>query len=63
MARTSSNYDHFFIIPSSVTLTFNLPEQIIQMTQLATPQGTQPCQIILKFMHKRRRYGTDKLNL
>ena len=27
MARTSSVYDHFLIWPSSVTLTFNLPEQ------------------------------------
>ena len=26
MARTSSIYDHFMILPSNVTLTFNLPE-------------------------------------
>ena len=34
MARTSSFYDHFIIWPSCVTLTFNLPEQILQMALL-----------------------------
>ena len=34
MARTSSIYDHFIIWPSSVTLTFNLPEQMFQMALL-----------------------------
>ena len=55
MARTSSIYDHFIIWPSSVTLTFNMPEQMFQMTQ------EQLCQI-LKSMHKCRSYGPDKLN-
>ena len=31
MARTSSIYGHFIIWPSSVTLTFNLPEQMFKM--------------------------------
>ena len=31
---TSSIYDHIFIWPSSVTLTFNLPEQMFQMALL-----------------------------
>ena len=31
MALTRSIYDHFNIWPSSVTLTFNLAEQIFQM--------------------------------
>ena len=35
MAQTSSNYDHFIIWPSSVTLTFNLPEQMSQMNKCA----------------------------
>ena len=30
MAQTSSIYGHFIICPSSVTLTFNLPEQMFQ---------------------------------
>ena len=32
MAWTSSIYDHFIVWPSSVTLTFNLPEQMFQMS-------------------------------
>ena len=35
MARTSSIHDHFIIWPSTVTLTFNLPEQMFQMALLA----------------------------
>ena len=31
MAQTRSIYDHFIIWPSSVSLTFNLPEQMFQM--------------------------------
>ena len=31
IAQTGSNDDHFIIWPSSVTLTFNLPEQMFQM--------------------------------
>ena len=34
MAWTSSIYDHFIIWPSSVTLAFNLTEQMFQMTLL-----------------------------
>ena len=34
MARTSSIYDNFIICPSSVTLTFNLPEEMFQMALL-----------------------------
>ena len=34
MARTSSIYDHFIKWPSTVTLTFNLPEQMLQMALL-----------------------------
>ena len=34
MAWTSSIYAHFIIWPSSMTLTFNLPEQIFQMALL-----------------------------
>ena len=34
MAQTSSIYDHFIIWSSSVTLTFNIPEQMFQKTLL-----------------------------
>ena len=34
MAWTSSTDDHFILCPSSVILTFNLPEQMFQMTLL-----------------------------
>ena len=34
MARISSMYEHFMIRPSSVTLTFKVPEQMFQMTFL-----------------------------
>ena len=34
MAQTSSIYDHFIIWPSSATLTFNLPEQMVHMALL-----------------------------
>ena len=34
MARTSSIYDHVIIWPSSVTLIFNLPQQMFQMVLL-----------------------------
>ena len=45
MAGTSSIYDQFIILPSSVTMTFNLPVQIF-LNSTATPQGEQLCQII-----------------
>ena len=41
-----SIYDHFIVWPASVTLTFNLPEQMFQMALLPL-QGEQLCQIIL----------------
>ena len=34
MARTSSIYNHFIIWPSSVILTFKVPEQMFQITLL-----------------------------
>ena len=36
MDQTSSIYDHFIIWPSSVTFTFNLPEQMFLMVFLLT---------------------------
>ena len=59
MARTNSIYDHLIIWPSSVTLTFNLPEQMFQMALLLL-KGEQLCQIVFKFMHKCTSYGPDK---
>ena len=61
MARTSSIYDHVIIWPSSVSLTFNLPEQMFQMALLLLKEIL--CKIILKSMHKYRNYGPDKLSL
>ena len=62
VARTSSIYDHFIIWPSNVTLTFNLPEQMFQMTLLLLEENN--CAFILKSMHNLDgRYGPDKLNL
>ena len=48
MARTNSIYDHFINWPSTVTLTFNLPEQMFPMALLLLKVTT--VQIILKFM-------------
>ena len=42
---------------SSVTLTFNLPDQLFQMPLFCL--GEKLCQIILKSMHKCRRYGPE----
>ena len=50
IVRTSSIYGHFIIWPSSVTLTFNLPNEEL-------------CQIIFKSMHKCTNYSLDKLSL
>ena len=47
--------DHFIVWPSSVILTFNLPDW-------TNVSNEQLCQIILKSMHKCRSYGPDKLN-
>ena len=52
---TCSIFDDFLIRPSSVTLTFNLPET--NVSNDATPQGKQLCHIILKSMHKCTSYG------
>ena len=58
MTQTSSVYGHFIIWPLSVTLNFNLPEQMFQMEHLllknnnCTPQEQQLYQIILKSMYK-----------
>ena len=60
MARTSFIYDHFIIWPSSVTLNFNRPPKHVS-NGTTTPQGEHLCIIILKFMHKCRTYGSDKL--
>ena len=35
MAQKSLIYDHFIIWPSSVALTYNLPEQMFQMNNWA----------------------------
>ena len=43
-AQTSSIFDHFIIWPSSVTLTFNLPEQIFQMALLLLKENN--CDIL-----------------
>ena len=40
MALTSSIYDHFIIWPSSVTLTFNLLKQMIQVALLLLKENT-----------------------
>ena len=34
MAQTNSANDHFIILPSNVTVTFNLPKQMFQMALL-----------------------------
>ena len=47
--------DHFIVWPSSVTLNFNIPEQLFQMNSCAN--------IFSKSMHKYRSYVLDKLYL
>ena len=65
VARTSSVYDNFIIWPSSVTLTFNLPEQMFQMALLLLKDNN--CAKWFwnpgLFMHKCISYSPDKLNL
>ena len=53
MVRTSSIYDRFIIWPSSVTLTFNLPEQMFEMTLLLLKENNGG-KLFLKFMLKCR---------
>ena len=43
MAWTSSVYNHFMILPSSVTLTFNLPKQMFQMALLLLKDNNSYC--------------------
>ena len=59
MARTSSIYDHFDLYLTPVTLTFNLPKNVVNGT---SPRGQQLCKIYLKSMHKCTSYAPDKLN-
>ena len=41
MARTSTIYDHFIIWRSSVTLIFNLPEQLFKMALFLFKENVQ----------------------
>ena len=61
MVRTSSIYDHFELYLTPVTLTFNLPKNVLNCT--SPPRGQLLCKIILKSMHKCTSYGPDKLNI
>ena len=61
MARKSSFYDNFIIWHSSVTLTFNLPEQMFRIALYSSRETTVPN--YLKYMHKERGYSPDNLNL
>ena len=54
MAWTSSSYVHLIFWPSSVTLTFNLSEQMFQITNVPD---------YFEIMHKCRCCALDKLNL
>ena len=62
MAQTSSIYDHFIILTFKCDLDLQ-PTRTNASNGTATPQGDQLCQFILKFIHKCRSYGPDKLNL
>ena len=44
-----------------MTFTFNLPEQMFHMALLLLRQNC--AELFLKFMHKCRSYGLDKLSL
>ena len=46
MARTSSNYDHFDIYLTPVTLIFILPKNVSNGT--SPPRGQQLCKIIFE---------------
>ena len=62
MARISSIYDHFIIWPSSVTLTFNIPDQIFQMALLLVKENKcaklfwNPCINVHLMAQKSSRY-------
>ena len=62
MARTSLIYDHFDLYLTPVTLTFNLPEKIVQ-TALFSFEDNNCAKLFLKSMHKCTSYGLDKLNI
>ena len=64
MAQTSSKYDYFIIWPSSVTLTLNLPEQMLRFALLRVRENK--CAELFWnpiWMHKCRSYVPNKLNL
>ena len=54
MDQTRSFYDNFIIWSSSVTLTFNLPKEMIQMNN---------CAKLSRNMRKCIRYSSDKIKL
>ena len=59
MYRLRPEQDQFMtILPSSMTLTFNLPEESFKGT--STRRGQQLCQIILKSLHICTSYDLDK---
>ena len=60
MAQTSSIYDHFDLYLTPMTLTFNLPKNVLNGT---SSQGQQLCQMVLKSMHYCTSYGPDKFGL
>ena len=61
MAQTSSISDHFIIWPSSVTLTFNLPEQMFE-TALLLLKENNCAKLFSNIMHKCRSYCPEKLS-
>ena len=62
MDRTSLIYDHFDLYLTPVTLTFNLPKRMFQMTLLLL-EDNNLAKLFLKSMHKCTSYGPDKLNI
>ena len=62
MARTCLVYYYFIISPSSVTLTFNLPEPMFRMALLLLKDNYW-AKLFLKSMHKCTTYGSYKPDL
>ena len=62
ITRTCSITDHFIIWPLSVTLTFNLPEEMFQMALLLLKENNR-ASVFFMSMHKYRSFCSDKLNL
>ena len=58
----SSIYDHFDLYLTPVTLTFNLPEKMFQMTLLLL-QDNNCAKLFLKSMHKCTSYGPEKSSI